>query len=334
MEWSDGFSARYYATVVDPVTWRDMEMLDIISGSINITEDSLIESASLSVQNYDTSAERWIRVWLDARQKSDSYHGALFTGLATSPSYSIEGTTFKNDLTCYSVLKPADDVLLPYGWYISAGTNGAGTVQDLLSMIPAPIHIDDNSPNLSNTIVAESGESNLSMANKILYAIGWRFRIDGDGTINIIPNAVDTSASFDSIYNDCLETTVSVENDWFRCPNVFRASNNGVTAIARDDSEDSYFSTVNRGREIWMEEPSCYLMEGELVSEYAERRLKEEQQKNYKISYTRRYDPNVRCSDLIRIHYPAQLIDGIFYVSSQTISLGHGASVSETAFMV
>ena len=306
MKWSDGFSARYYATIVDPVTWRDVEALDILSGSIKLGDETLIESANLDVRDYDASTERWIRVWLDARQNGDSYHGPMFTGLATSPSLSIEGTAYKRGLTCYSVLKPADDILLPRGWYVGAGASGAGTIQELLETIPAPIEIEEDSPRLQNTIVAEDGETRLTMANKILSAI------------------------FDSLDYDSLEMTLTVKNDWFSCPNVFRAVEGGVMAVARDDDENSLLSTVNRGREIWKEETSCLLKDGETVAQYAERRLYEEQMKHYELSYTRRYHPDVRVTDLIRIHYPAQGIDGYFYVSSQSINLGFGASLSET----
>lgn len=331
MNWSEGFSSRYYAMIVDPITWRDVAELDIISGSVNIEDNMMIESANLEVLNYDSSVERWIRIYLDARQNGSNYHGAIFTGLATSPSISIEGYTVKNSLTCYSVLKPADDILLPKGYYVPSGINGGNMVRDLLESVPAPITIEDDAPILSRTLIAEDGETYLSMATKLLYAMGWRFRIEGDGTIFICSSASDYSAVFDSIDSDSIEMTVNIENDWYSCPNIFRAIAGGITAVARDDSPDSPLSTVNRGREIWMEETSCYLSENETVAEYAERRLREEQMQYYTLSYSRRFHPDVRTSDLIRIHYPAQRIDGIFYVSNQNISLGYGATVSETA---
>lgn len=331
MNWSEGFSARYYATVVDPLSWRDVSELDILEGSIDIGDETLIESANVKVRNYDSSSERWVRIWLDARQNGDYYHGAMFTGLATSPSITIEGLSSNTNLTCYSVLKPANDILLPRGWYASAGSNGAGVVKELLETIPAPIEIEEGSPNILSTIVAEDGETRLSMANKILAAMNWRFRIEGDGTIRILPYDSTIAASFDSLDYDSLEMTVNVDNDWFSCPNIFRAVEGGIMAVARDDDENSPLSTVNRGREIWMEETSCILNSNETVAEYAQRRLREEQMRYYKLSYTRRYHPDVRGSDLIRLHYPAQNIDGVFSVVSQNINLGYGASVSEVA---
>ena len=100
--------------------------------------------------------------------------------------------------------------------------------------------------------------------------------------------------------------------------------------IARDDSEDSALSTINRGREIWMEETDCYLNAGETIAEYAKRRLEEEQMQYYTASYTRRFYPDVKTTDIISIHYPGNDFAGTFVITSQNISLGHGASVSES----
>ena len=59
------------------------------------------------------------------------------------------------------------------------------------------------------------------------------------------------------------------------------------------------------------------------------RRLREEQRYEQVASYERRYLPDVRPGDLIRLKYPAQGLNGMFQVSSQKIELGHGARTSE-----
>lgn len=332
MNWSKGFSSRYYVTFVDPVTWQDLETFNITGGSINVSEDNLRQTADLDCVRYEEQGERWVRVWLDARQNDDSYHGALFTGLASSPSKSISGNYISNTLQCYSVLKPLDDVLLPRGWFASPG-NTENLIRTLLAVTPAPVVIDDTEPlpALSSTIIAEDGETYLSMLEVVLNAVNWRLQITGEGAVYISPIASAYSASFDAIDNDCLETEITVTNDWYSCPNVFRVIVGEMSAVARDESEDSMLSIPNRGREIWAEESNGNIYAGESLSAYASRRLSEEQMHDYEISYTRRYHPDVNVSDLVRIHYPGQEIDGIFYVASQTINLGYGASVSEVA---
>lgn len=329
MDWNRGFSASYYAAVVDPSTWKDMEIFEIEDGSISRSESSLMESADLKTLRYQTNKERWIRIWMDVKQVGDAEHVALFTGLACSPGRDIKGNITSNTLECYSVLKPADDVLLPRGWYAPAGADGTRQIAKLLECTPAPVVIEGSGSALQNTIIAEDGETNLTMAWKILEAIDWRFRISGDGVINLVPQASEISASFDAIDHDSIEPELTVSYDWYSVPNVFRAISDDIIAVARDDSEDSPVSTVNRGREIWMEESNCDLNANESITEYAARRLREEQRKALTVSYKRRFDPNVLTGDMIRLHYPKQEIDGRFLVMSQSIDLGFGATTSE-----
>ena len=330
MDWSKGFSATYYMSIVDPVTWRDVDRIEIKGGEISRSESELVESADVDCVRYGQSSERYVRIWLNTKQGGGrSSHTALFTGLATSPNRDINGTLTTNKVQCYSVLKPAKDVLLQRGWYAPAGMSGASIVKDLLSVIPAPVKIDGSAPNLAQAVIAENGESHLSMAWKVLNAINWRIRIEGDGTVVLCSQADSVSAIFDPLSNDVIEPQITVEYDWYGCPNVFRAVMDDISAVARDDDPDSPLSTVSRGREIWMEETDCDLNAGETISQYAHRRLKEEQSIAMKVSYDRRFIPSVRVGDLIGLRIPAHKITGTFIVESHTVEIGHGARTSE-----
>lgn len=334
MNWNNGFSARYYYTLIDPASWRDIERRELTGGTISRSCGGLMQAANIDMTEPLDATEAWIRIWLDARQTDDGTREALFTGLMTTPATSWDGTRRGLKAECYSVLKPADDVLLPRGWYAPAGISGAAIAADLLAIGPAPVEYEENAPTLVNPIVAEDGESNLTMAQKVIAAINWRIRITGDGTINIVPVADSLTASFDSIANDVVELAVTDKQDWFSCPNVFRASSGGLTAVARDESEDSDLSVVNRGREIWKEETNVALMDGESIEEYVFRRLKEEQTPSRSVQYVRRYKPDLYPGDAIRLHYPAQDIDGSFQITSQQIELGYGARTSEDVDML
>lgn len=336
MNWSSGFSVRHYASIIDPITWKPEQNFQISSGTINRSLDSLLESASIESENIEEltlTSEKWIRIYVDIRQEEDSYHGPLFTGLLSSPTQNIDGTVIKNKFQCYSVLKPAEDVLLPRGWYASANSDPADIIKTLLSVSPAPIQNAGVSGELMEPIVAEENETNLSMAWRLLDLMNWRLAIDGDGVITIDTYPVITSeaVTFDSIDHDSFETSISINYDWFSCPNVFRAVHNKAIAVARDESEDSPLSVQNRGREVWMEETNCTLQSNETLGSYAKRRLAEEQNLVYDISYTRRFHPDVNISDIIKINYPAQKLIGYFRVDSQTINLGYSVSVSEKA---
>lgn len=334
MDWSKGYSASYHATVVDRDSWRDISRIELTDGSIQHTDSGLRESANLTFVNYTNIGEPLIRIWLDAQQGNDSSHIPLFTGYAISPNRNIDGRLVSTPVQCYSVLKPAQDVLLPRGWYVPRDMIGVDAIKDLLRVTKAPVSVGDNSPRLQQAIIAENNESNLTMVEKILDAIAWRMRILGDGRIQIIPYATDIVDSFDSQNNDILEQSLSITYDWYDVPNVFRAVVDDISAVARDDDPNSPFSTVNRGREVWYEETNCYLNDNESASTYAIRRLKELQRVSTSIQYDRRFKPDILLSDLVRINYPSVGITGRFYITSQTISLGPNAKTSEEVMQI
>lgn len=335
MRWDKGFSSQSYMSLVDPVTWKDISRIEITGGSIKLSDSGLRASAEIDCIRYDQQTERYIRIWMDTKQQGSSGHEALFTGLATAPEREIDGNLEKNSLTCYSVLKPAQDVLLPLGFYAPVGIDGGQLVKQLLSpAIPAPISVTGQLPALSNYIIAEGNESRLSMAEKVLSAINGRIRISGLGQVEICPMASSLSLVFDPINNDVVEPQLKATNDWYDCPNVFRAVMDDTSAVARDDSLTSPLSTVNRGREVWVEERDCDLADNETLAEYANRRLKEEQRHYLSLSYERRFFPGVFPSDLIGLNYPAQKIVGSFYITEQSITLGYGAKISEEVIQV
>jgi hypothetical protein len=334
MEWSKGYRATYYMTQVDPATWRDIRVIQLKGGSVKRERTGLRESADIDCVNYEGGIEKWVRIYMDCTQNGNDGHTALFTGLASSPKSDIDGKRVNTPVACYSVLKPADDIIMQRGWYAPAGISGGETIRQLLGVTPAPVIVDDGAPALETPIIAEDGETNLSMAEKILSAINWRIRISGDGTIHICSQPYGASVVFDPVSNDMIENSISVTEDWYACPNVYIAVSGDMTGIARDDSPDSPLSTLSRGREVWKAEASAKLAANESIAEYAIRQLKESQKVKKTASYTRRYAPDVVPGDTITLHYPEQGLDGQFTVTSQSISLGHNASTSEQVSMI
>ena len=328
MDWNKGFSATYYMSIVDPATWRDVGRVEIIDGSVSRTASALRHAADVTCRNYEPEREAWVRIYLDARQGASGAHEALFTGLATSPETAINGNVKEYPLQCFSVLKPAEDIYLPRGWYAPSGMSGATVIRQLLSVCPCPVTVTEESPTLSESIIAEDSETHLSMIDKVLKTMGWRLRIAGDGTVEIAPPAVEPSATFDILENDSIEPQITLAHDWYECPNCFRAIRNDMSAEAKDET-DGPLSISVRGREVWAQDTSSELADDESIAEYAVRRLAEEQERYVKVSYDRRFNPAVAVSDNVRLHYPAQGVDGIFRVSKQDISLTYGASTSE-----
>ena len=334
MDWKKGFSAKYYISILDRDTWRDLRMIEITGGTIKREDSDLRESADIDCVNYDETGEQIIRVWLDTLQNGESSHTPLFTGIATSPKRDINGHLATNVLQCYSVLKIVQDILLPRGWYAPSGINGEDLIRDLLSVLPIDISIAENSPGLKSAIIAEEGENRLSMTDKILDSMNWRMKLDGYGNIHIGPYSNEAVATFDALNNDVIEPSLSITHDWYDIPNVYRAVLDDSYAVARDDDPNSPLSTVSRGREIWFEDSSVYLQERETLAEYAERMLKSEQKASTTLSYDRRFDPSVYISDVVRIGYAVQGISGLYLVTSQSIALGYNAKTSEEVIKI
>lgn len=332
VDWSRGYSSRYYMTRVDWSTMRDLGRIEITSGSIKRSYSDLRESADVDCVNYDNSKEEIIRIWLDASQEGESSHVPLFTGLAACPSNKYSGRRRSTSLECYSMLKIAADMLLPRGWYAPIEANSASIIKDLLSVVKVPINFDPNTPapDLSQSIIAEQGETRLSMADKVLNAMGnWRLRLDGYGSIYVEPIPKIERIAFDSMSNDVIETEISVSYDWYSAPNVLRCTLDDSYAEAKDEDADSPLSIQNRGREVWLEDTDVKLNTNETLGEYALRMLKHYQQTATTIQYDRRFHPDVYPTDIVRISYPEQHISGLYFVTDQTITLGYNAKTSE-----
>lgn len=342
ISFKDGYSVSYYVCSVDRVSWKDSRRIQITDGSINRDTDSLMQSADITCINYpidDLDDEQLIRIYMDVRQNGNVGRYPLFTGWASCPDRSINGVLTTNSFQCYSVLKPAQDVLLPPGWYAPVGTDSEALIRELLKstgLSDDMITFYGTPPLLTDALIAEENETKLSMAELIISAIKYFMVILGDGSLVIYPSEdlTDEEAVFDYISNDILETQITVRRDWYDCPNVFRAIADGTYAVAVDDDPDSMFSTISRGREIWAQESNCDLRENESIGEYAGRRLKELQTVYTTVSYTRRFWPDLYPLSYIRLHYPKQDIVGKYRIISQTIKLGYNAATSEEAVLI
>ena len=331
MDYNSGFSAIYELREVDPVSWMDTGSLRLTGGTVTASDSELIESADLKMT--ERIREGWVRVYLKSRQAGDSARVAIFTGLAMTPQRELDGTRENYSTVCYSVLKPAKDTLTPRGYYAPAGANGAKLAAELLSVGPAPVEYEDFSPSLLEAIVSEDKDTNLSMARKILDAIGWRIRISGDGTIRICPIAAESSARYDAFRNDAIEPKIVDADDWYNCPNCIRIVNGEQYVEVKDNDSNLSVSARKASRggtgEIWKQESISSIGDGESIAEYALRRLKEAQAHAREIKYSRRFNPDLKISDIVTLHYPRQGIMGDFRIKSQTITLGYGARTDE-----
>ncbi|MGI6204231.1 MAG: hypothetical protein ACOYJH_03010 [Anaerovoracaceae bacterium] len=328
MDYSKGFAAYYEAFRVDPVTWTDEEELLLTDGRLTRNTDSLRESASVTMTDMP-AGEFWIRIYLKAAQEGTQDRRAIFTGLATSPEKSIDDGFISYSVDCYSALKPAADVFVPVGYYAPSGISAAEIAADLLgSVTPAPVEVAARSPALTSAIVAEDEETDLTMAEKIIDAIGWRIRTAGDGTVVIEPASTEEKRTFGAS-NDVLEMSVTDKQDLFSVPNVLRVVVGSTVTVARDEDPDSPYSVSNRGREVWAQEKNPTIPDDTSVTQFAREQLKTKQAAARTVSYTRRFDPDIFVGDIVRLNYSE--IQGLFRITSQSIDLSAGAPVQEEA---
>lgn len=326
MNWIEGYSAQYYMTILDPATWRDVQTVDIIAGTVNRTEDGLLESADVELTDY--IGERFVRIYLSADQNGDGGRAAIFTGLLQTPGVDWDGSRRTYHAECYSVLKPADDIMLPRGWYADTGKPATDILIELLEVL-APVRADKAAPALTQYIVAENKETRLSMAWKILNAIGWRLRITGEGIIELLESPIEPVARFDTRTNDIIELAVTDTQDLYGCPNVYRAINKDQAAEVRDE-----VAIAARGREIWAEDSKAVISTGESLAEYAARQLAKLQTPERTISYNRRFIPGITAGDLVDLNLPDQNISGTFRITKQSIELGYNATISEEVVQI
>ena len=153
MDWTKGYTASYYACIVDPITWRDLERFELESGSINRTDSGLLQSADISCIDYEHGSDKWIRIWMDTEQPGTGEHNAIFTGLTSTPKFETKGGGYTDcKIQCYSVLKPAEDVPPPLGYYAAKGLISGDIIRNLLDPCPAPLIIDEDTPRLAQHI--------------------------------------------------------------------------------------------------------------------------------------------------------------------------------------
>lgn len=330
MDFTKGYTASFYATFVDPSSWYDIGRFEIVSGTIERTCSDLRQSANLTIREWEYDTDCWIRIYMDTDQNGDRTHTPIFTGIATSPSSNFNNGVTDINLQCYSILKPAEDILLKRGWYALKGSDGASLIKDLLSVTHAPVYIEGDSPSLLSSIIAEDDETNLSMIELILASINWSLRIDGIGNIILSEFSNEPISYFSPDTSDVIETSFSKTNDWFGCPNVLLVTSGEDTYTYKDENPDSRFSIPNRGREVWEIDNDVTISNNESMEAYAKRKLNELQEQTEKVQYARRFLPDIYPDDLVRINYPE--LQGDYFIESQSINLGAAAKTNESVF--
>ena len=332
MDWNQGYTATFRLYSVNQSTWGDGDEIEnLVSASVTKdNESSLIEDASISIDGEPIKG--YVRLVLEAKNTSGMAKVNLGTFLVTSPKRSINGVLTTIDLECYSVLKPADDKLLPPGWYFPEGGDPIAGASELLSnCLKCPVEPAESDIRTDQVKVAESNETALSMAKYLLEDTNWFIYIDGRGCVSIKKKPDNIVKMFDACENHVLMPNITDESDIFDIPNILRvtdSSGNYETIYNNDEQSDT--SIEKLGWEKWSSE-QLSLDYGETLLGKGGERMEELSKTTRKINYSREFDPDVKLNDVALYMLPKQRIVGTFRIISQSLSIENGIKVSEIA---
>ena len=327
MNWARSYSSTWRVFRVNPDTWADAQALaGVDSVSVTRTADgSLLESGSIDLTG--DIEPGYYRIVMTADQGGELARVDVATMLciANGGEYDYGVRTHKAD--GYSVLYPASVTAITAGGYAPAGVNGAEYAGDLLEeAINAPVEVEGNFT-LNNPIVHEVGSSVLEAAWAVLEAGGYVIQIDGRGVVHICPKPKDPSLILDTQSEGLVLNGTSFTADESEIPNRYIVIDEATIAIAENNDPESRVSTVSRGYKVDEVDTSPTPVDGETLSEYADRRLHELSMLKEEQSYTREYAEGVNLYSVVRASLDA--LEGDFRVVSQTISCSNGITVAE-----
>lgn len=327
MNWARSYSSTWRVFRVNQDTWADAQALaGVDSVSVTRTADgSLLESGSIDLTGDIDPGYYRIVMTADQGGELARVDVATMLCIANGGEYDYGVRTHKAD--GYSVLYPASVTAITAGGYAPAGVNGAEYAGDLLEeAINAPVEVEGNFT-LNNPIVHEVGSSVLEAAWAVLEAGGYVIQIDGRGVVHIRPKPTDPSLILDTQSEGIMVNGTSFTADESEIPNRYIVIDEATIAIAENNDPESRVSTVSRGYKVDEVDTSPTPVDGETLSEYAERRLHEMSMLKEEQSYTREYAEGVNLYSVVRASLDA--LEGDFRVTSQTVSCENGITVAE-----
>lgn len=327
MNWARSYSSTWRVFRVNQDTWADAQALaGVDSVSVTRTADgSLLESGSIDLTGDIEPGYYRIAMTADQGGELARVDVATMLCIANGGEYDYGVRTHRAD--GFSVLYPASVTAITSGEYAPAGVNGAEYAGYILAAaINAPVEVEGNFT-LNGPIVHEVGSSVLEAAWAVLEAGGYVIQIDGRGVVHICPKPKDPSLILDTQSEGIVLNGTSFAADESEIPNRYLVIDDNTIAIAENNDPESRVSTVSRGYRSDVVDSSPTPVDGETLSEYADRRLHELSMLKEEQSYTREYAEGVNLYSVVRASLDA--LEGDFRVVSQTINCSNGVAVAE-----
>lgn len=335
MDWRSGYRASYRLYRVDPSTWADSELVDGLQ-SANVESDlskELVQSGSVQVELPvgESFARGYYRLVIVAEQGGGLERFDVSTLYYTTSTRNVSSGSATFPLVGRSVLYPASRRKMLVGSYAPLGVDGAAYAADLLSTaVAAPIVVEGGFT-LDEHLVFDIGTTVLGAALKVLGAGGFVTSIDGSGTVTIREAPTIARADLGNVA-DLMLPSVSDTFDTSEVPNRYTAIDGGQSVTVTNDDPASESSTVSKGYEDDVVDTSPKRIDGETLTHYASRRLRELSVVRRPYTYQREYDAAISVGDVIPVTINGE---GVTLRSTrQSLSCtSSGIIVSETAEM-
>lgn len=329
MDWRQSYSSSWRIYKVNRDTWADGDRVeDVNSVTITRTADgSLLESGSMDITGQLETD--YYRIVMTAEQNGEVERVDIGTLLfdVTGGAYNYD--VLEQEAEGYSVLYPASVTTILAGEYAPAGVDGALYAAKLLQdAINAPVKVE-GSFILNDHVVHEIGSSVLEAVWAVLDAGNYIIQIDGRGVVHIIPQPEDPALIIDTQNTRLLTNEINYTTDMSEIPNRYIIIQDNFKTVATNEDPKSIVSTVSRGYCVDHVDESPTPVNGETLSAYAVRRLKELSLMKDERTYTREYAPDVTLYSIVRASING--LEGDLKVTSQSVDCSHGLNISETA---
>lgn len=342
-DWSSSMEQTYEYYTVDPITWKDVKLIDHVK-SCNIERDSDTETlGSATIDITDSLGECYVRAYLITIQNGVREKHPLGTFLVQTPSSSFDGKTQSISVDAYTPLLELKENPPPIGYYVPKGEN----IMDIAYRLSrekarAPVVETGCDTTVFDDFVADTNDTWLSFITDLIANAKYTFNLDEMGRILFSPKQ-DTASlqpiyTYDDNNSSILYPDITMDRDLYGVPNVVEVvySNGRDYYYAKvvNDDPNSPISTVNRGREIIHRVTDPDLIGDPTKNQidvYAKQLLRDLSSLEYTISYTHGYCP-VRIGDCVRLNYTKAGIVGVkAKVVSQSIKCEPGCPVTEKA---
>lgn len=343
IDWTKSMTQTFEFYKVDPLTWKDTELLDKIrSCSIDRDEETQTLGSAI-IDATEVLDECYIRIYLIASQNGNTEKVALGTYLVQTPSTSYDGKSTSISMDAYTPLIELKEGLPPLGYSILKDTKIMDVAYDLCrEHMRAPVVKTNSTKTLYSDFVANTDDTWTTFVNDLVSNADFKLDLDEVGRVVFSPIQDIASLQHRWIYTDdnssILYPEVTNKRDLYGIPNVVEVvySTDSSYLFSRivNDDPNSPISTVNRGREIVYRDTSPNLSgepTQEMLNDYATQLLRNLSCLEHRITYSHGYCP-VRIGDCVLLNYKKAGLNNVkAKVIAQSIKCTTGCPVQETA---